>query len=163
MPHERARACKITGSYTGNEAAFAGQRAVVAMMLSDTKDPVKARHQMTTNASRAAQDVFRDHAQAMASGDLARIVSDYADDAVFITHAGVLHGKGGVHDAFVRIFEDLPDVRWDVHTRILEGDVLFLEWTAHAAGSRIADGVETFIARDGMIVVQTAHYTIRGA
>ena len=50
---------------------------------------------MTTNASRTAQDVFRDHAQAMASGDLARIVGDYADDAIFITHAGVLHGKDG--------------------------------------------------------------------
>jgi ketosteroid isomerase-like protein len=128
------------------------------MTLSDTKDPVKARHQMTTNASRTARDVFRDHAQAMASGDLARIVGDYADDAIFITHAGVLHGKDGVRDAFVKIFEDLPDARWDVHTRILEGDVLFLEWTAHAAGSRTADGVETFVARDGAIVVQTAHY-----
>jgi ketosteroid isomerase-like protein len=52
---------------------------------------------MTTHANRTAQDVFRDHAQAMASGDLARIVGAYADDAVFITHAGVLHGKGGVH------------------------------------------------------------------
>ena len=118
---------------------------------------------MTTNANRTAQDVFRDHAQAMASGDLARIVSDYADEAVFITHAGVLHGKEGVRDAFVKILKDLPEVRWDVHTRILEGDILFLEWTAHAASSRTADGVETFIARDGMIVVQTAHYTLRGA
>jgi ketosteroid isomerase-like protein len=133
------------------------------MTLSDTKDPANARHQMTTNADRTAQDVFRDHAQAMASGDLARIVSDYADDAVFITHAGVLHGKDGVRDAFAKIFEDLPDVRWEVHTRILEGDVLFLEWTAYAEGSRTADGVETFIARDGVIVVQTAHYTMRGA
>ena len=50
---------------------------------------------MTTNASRTARDVFRDHAQAMASGDLARIVGDYADDAIFNTHAGVLHGKDG--------------------------------------------------------------------
>jgi ketosteroid isomerase-like protein len=48
---------------------------------------------MPTNTNRTAQDVFHDHAQAMASGDLARIVSDYADDAVFITHAGVLHDR----------------------------------------------------------------------
>jgi hypothetical protein len=68
-----------------------------------------------------------------------------------------------VREAFVKIFEDLPEVRWDVRTRILEGDVLFLEWTAHAAGSRTADGVETFMARDGVIALQTAHYTMRGA
>lgn len=54
---------------------------MAAVSLGDTKGPVKARHQMTTNANRTAQDVFRDHAQAMASGDLARIVGDYADDA----------------------------------------------------------------------------------
>ena len=117
---------------------------------------------MTTNASRAAQDVFRDHAQAMVSQDLDRIVSDYADDAVFITGGGVLRGRDGVREAFAKIFEDLRDARWEVHTRSLEGDVLVLEWTAHAAGSRTADGVETFIARDGTIVAQTAHYTMRG-
>jgi ketosteroid isomerase-like protein len=51
---------------------------------------------MAANANRTAQDVFRDHAQAMASGDLARIVDDYADDAVFISQGGVRHGKDGV-------------------------------------------------------------------
>jgi uncharacterized protein (TIGR02246 family) len=117
----------------------------------------------TTKTSRSAQEVFRDHAAAMVAGDLDRIVSDYADDAVFITSAGVLRGKDGVRQAFTKVFADLPDARFDVHTRILEGDVLFLEWSATATGSRADDGIETFLVRDGEIVVQTAHYTAQPA
>ena len=118
---------------------------------------------MTTQTGRSAQEVFRHHAEAMVARDLDVIVSDYAEDAVFITHDGVRRGKDGVRDAFTKVFEELPDVRFEVHTRFLEGDVLFLEWTANATGSRAENGVETFLVRDGEIVVQTAHYTVRPA
>jgi predicted SnoaL-like aldol condensation-catalyzing enzyme len=72
----------------------------------------------------------------------------------------VLRGKDGVREAFTRIFKDLPDVRFDLHTRVLEGDFLFLEWAATAAGARADDGVETLVVREGEIVLQTAHYTV---
>jgi uncharacterized protein (TIGR02246 family) len=116
---------------------------------------------MTTNATRTAQEVFKDHHEAMAAGDLDAIVGDYADDALFITRERVLRGKDGVREAFTRIFEDLPDVRFDVHTRVLEGDFLFLEWAATATGAPADDGVETLVVRDGEIVLQTAHYTVQ--
>lgn len=114
---------------------------------------------MTTRAGRTAQDVFKHHAQAMVAGDMDDIVSDYADDALFITNAGVLHGRGGVRQGFTKIFAELPQARFDVRTRILEGDVLSLEWAATGTGSRADDGVETFLVRDGQIVLQTVHYT----
>jgi len=75
----------------------------------------------------------------------------------------VLRGKDGVREGFTKVLGDLPDARWNVHTRILEGDVLFLEWTAQSATSRAEDGVETFLVRDGEIVVQTVHYTVQPA
>jgi hypothetical protein len=53
----------------------------------------------------------------------------------------------------------LPNPRFDVRTRILEGDVLFLEWSAISAASCADDGVETILVRDGEIVLQTVHYT----
>jgi ketosteroid isomerase-like protein len=115
---------------------------------------------MTTKGSRTAQEVFQDHARAIAAGDLDGIVGDYSEDAMFITHAGVLHGKDGVREGFTRLFGDLPDPKFDVHTRILEGDVLFLEWTAEARGARGEQGVETFLVRQGEIVLQTVHYVV---
>ena len=40
-------------------------------------------------------------------------------------------------------------------------DVLFLEWAADAARTRVEDGIDTFVFRDGMIRVQTLRYTLQ--
>jgi hypothetical protein len=76
-------------------------------------------------------------------------------------HAAVLHGKDGLREGFTKVFGDLPDPQRSVHTRILEGDALFLEWSAESATSQADDGVETFLVRDGEIVLQTVHYTVQ--
>ena len=47
---------------------------------------------MATKASRSARDAFQHHAEVMIAGD-PEGVSDYAEDAGFITQAGVLRGK----------------------------------------------------------------------
>jgi ketosteroid isomerase-like protein len=117
---------------------------------------VTTRSRTTT---RSPAEVYEQHSLAMVAGELEHIVADYADDAIFITRAGVLRGKNGVRAGFTRLFEDLPNPRFDVRTRIFEGDVLFLEWSATSAASRADDGVETFVVRDGEIVLQTVHYT----
>jgi ketosteroid isomerase-like protein len=114
---------------------------------------------MATTGSRTPQEVFQHHAEVLIAGDLEGIVSDYSDDAVFITPAGVLRGRDGVREGFAKLLEDVPNAEWDVPTQIFEGDVLFIEWTAKAASSRVDDGVDTFIFRDGEIVLQTVRYT----
>ena len=111
--------------------------------------------------ARTPQEVFAHHAQALGAGDLEEIVADYSDDAVFISPAGVLRGKDGVRTAFTRLLADVPDARWDLKTQLYEGDVLFLEWTADAGATRVDDGIDTFVFRDGMIRVQTVRYTLQ--
>ena len=39
--------------------------------------------------------------------------------------------------------------------------VLFLEWAADAARTRVEDGIDTFVFRDGLIRVQTVRYTLQ--
>jgi hypothetical protein len=39
--------------------------------------------------------------------------------------------------------------------------VLFIEWSAIAANTRVDDGIDTFVFRDGEIVVQTVRYTVQ--
>jgi ketosteroid isomerase-like protein len=51
-------------------------------------------------AARTPQEVFRHHGEALGAGDLDGIVDDYADEAIFITPAGVERGKDGI-DTFV--------------------------------------------------------------
>jgi uncharacterized protein (TIGR02246 family) len=111
--------------------------------------------------ARSPQEVFAHHAQALGAGDLDEIVADYADDAVFITPAGVLRGKEGIRTAFTQLLADVPNAAWDLPTQIYDGDVLFLEWTADAGATKVDDGIDTFVFRDGQIAVQTVRYTVQ--
>lgn len=111
--------------------------------------------------TRTPEEVFAHHAQALGAGDLDGIVADYSDDAVFISPSGVKRGKAGVREAFVQLLADVPDAQWDLKTQIYEGDILFLEWTAVSASTRVDDGLDTFVFRDGEIRVQTVRYTLQ--
>jgi ketosteroid isomerase-like protein len=111
--------------------------------------------------SRTPQEVFAHHAEALGAGDLDAIVEDYSDDAVFITPAGVKRGQAGVREGFVQLLADVPNADWALPTLIFEGDALFLEWTATAAATKVEDGIDTFIFRDGQIVLQTVRYTVQ--
>jgi ketosteroid isomerase-like protein len=111
--------------------------------------------------ARTPQEVFAHHAMSLGAGDLDEIVADYADDAVFITPAGTLHGKDGVRAGFVQLLSDVPDAAWVLPTAIYEGDVLFLEWTADAGATFVEDGIDTFVFSDGLIRVQTVRYTLQ--
>ena len=42
-----------------------------------------------------------------------------------------------------------------------EDDILLLEWKATSAGSRVEDGIDTFVFRNGLIRVQTVRYTLQ--
>ena len=111
--------------------------------------------------TRTPQEVFQHHAQALGAGDLDEIVADYADDAVFITPGGVQRGKDGVRAGFTQLLADVPNAAWDLRTEIYEGDVLFLEWAADAAATRVEDGIDTFVFSDGLIRAQTVRYTVQ--
>jgi SnoaL-like domain len=112
--------------------------------------------------TRTPQEVFAHHGPALGSADLDEIVTDFADDATVITPTGARHGKDGVREAFAQLLADLPDADWHLKKETFADDVLLLEWTADSAESRVADGVDTFVFRDGRIQVQTVHYTLQG-
>jgi len=116
-----------------------------------------------TATTRTPQEVFQHHAEVLVAGDLEGIVSDYADDAVFITPSGTLHGKDGVREGFTKLLADVPDAEWAVPTQIFEGDVLFIEWSATSASAKAEDGIDTFVFEDGLIRAQTVRYTLQRA
>jgi hypothetical protein len=113
--------------------------------------------------ARTPQEVFQHHAETLIAGDLEGIVSDYADDAVFITPDGVRRGKGGVREGYVKLLADVPDAQWEVPTQVFEDDLLFIEWKATSTNTRVVDGVDTFLFRDGLIRAQTVRYTVISA
>jgi ketosteroid isomerase-like protein len=112
-------------------------------------------------STRTPQEVFQHHAETLIAGDLEGVVSDYADDAVILSPGGVKKGKAGVRETFIKLLDDLPSAKWEVPTVLFEGDILFLEWKAHAEKTYADDGVDTFLFRDGKIQAQTVRYTLK--
>lgn len=110
--------------------------------------------------ARSPQEVFAHHAEALGAEDLDAIVSDYTDDALFITPSGVRRGKDGVRAGFTQLLSDLPNAAWQLPTQLFEEDILLLEWSADATTNRVEDGIDTFVFRDGLIRVQTVRYTL---
>jgi len=113
---------------------------------------------MTT---RTPKEVFQHHAQALGGEDLEGIVSDYSEDAFFITPAGILRGKSGIRQAFTKLLSDVPKAKWNLKTQLYESDILFLEWEADSAKTKVTDGIDTFVFKDGLIRVQTVRYTLQ--
>jgi hypothetical protein len=109
--------------------------------------------------SRTPQEIFQHHVEALGAEDLDGIVSDYADDAVFITPDGVRRGKAGVREGFEKLIGDIPSASWELPTMIFEDDVLLLEWKAQSEKATVEDGIDTFVFADGQIRVQTVRYT----
>ena len=110
--------------------------------------------------ARTPQEIFDHHVQALGAEDLDGIVSDYADDAIFVTPDGVLRGKDGVRQGFVKLIGDVPGAQWELPTMIFEDDIMLLEWEAESENVRVEDGIDTFVFRDGLIRVQTVRYTL---
>jgi hypothetical protein len=111
--------------------------------------------------ARTPQQIFQHHAEALGAEDLDAVVADYGDDAVFMTPAGVQRGKDGIRRAFAKLFSEIPKAKWKLPTELYENDVLLLEWTADSAETMIADGIDTFVFKDGFIRAQTVRYTLQ--
>jgi hypothetical protein len=115
---------------------------------------------MESSSGRTPQEVFQHHGEVLMAEDLDGIVSDYTEDALFITPDGVLKGKDGVRQGFEKLLGDLPGASWELPTQIFEEDILLLEWKAESENVKADDGIDTFVFRDGLIRVQTVRYTL---
>jgi hypothetical protein len=109
---------------------------------------------------RTPQEVFQHHGQVLGAGDIDGIVSDYSEDAIFISPDGILRGKDGIRQAFVKLVGDVPNAQWELKT-VFADDILLLEWAAVSAHTKVEDGIDTFVFRDGLIRVQTVRYTLQ--
>jgi ketosteroid isomerase-like protein len=112
--------------------------------------------------ARTPQQIFQHHAGALVAGDMDQFMSDYGDDSVLITAGGAVHGKSQIRDAFNGVLELLPNPAWDLHTRIFEGNVLFLGWKVASDTYRM-EGVDTFVFGEDGIRVHTVHFVVEQA
>jgi hypothetical protein len=55
----------------------------------------------------------------------------------------------------------LPNARFEILCEIVEGPYAFLLWRAEADGCEAVDGADSFVIRDGQIVMQSVFYRLK--
>jgi hypothetical protein len=117
---------------------------------------------MSGTNMRSTQEVFDDH---LREGRVGSVEDDlprnYAEDVAVLTGHGIYRGHDGVRHLAQLLREELPDAMFEYHTTLVDGEIAFLEWTAHSDVAQVADGADSFLIRDGRILVQTIHYTVK--
>ena len=110
---------------------------------------------------RSAAEVFDDHLRLRQEGDLDNdLARNYAEDVVLLTGFGVFRGHDGVRSAAARLRRQVPGSRYAYRVRLVEGELAFLEWGAISDRTRVEDGADSYLIRDGRIRAQTIHYTV---
>ena len=105
------------------------------------------------------------------SHDLERIMSHFADDAVFESPRGPeawgqrFVGKDQIRAAFAGRFSGIPDVRYRDGAHFVDGDRGASEWTLSGTttdGERIeVRGCDLWTFREGKIVKKDSYWKIR--
>ena len=108
-------------------------------------------------------EVLDHHLAAFGAADVDEVMIDYADEAVLYTPDGPVRGAAAIREVFTKIFADVfPRVgsTLEMRQRFAEGDVAYIVWSAETPTARVPIGTDTFVVRNGKIVVHTfaAHF-----
>ena len=106
-------------------------------------------------SSASTTTVLEHHLQAVGEGNLDEIMADYAADAILYTPNGPLRGTAAIREFFIALPGILPPGVWENFKMVrqdVDGEVAYIVW---ASGSAVPLGTDTFVVRNGQIVVQT--------
>jgi ketosteroid isomerase-like protein len=103
------------------------------------------------------KDVLQNHLEAFGQGDMNRILSDYASDAVLFTNDETLKGVDALRRLFERLTDEFgkPGATFNMQRQVVEGDYAYIVWTAETADNVYELATDTFVIRNGKIVAQS--------
>ena len=105
----------------------------------------------------SAKDVVDHHLKSLGEGDLEGILSDYAPGAVLFTPEGPLRGIDAIRPLFQAMLTEFgkPGAAFSLKQQFTEGDYAYILWTAETADNVYELGTDTFVIREGKIVIQS--------
>jgi hypothetical protein len=115
-----------------------------------------------SQSHRTTKEVFEDHLQKRLAGDLEDdIRNNYAADVVMLTHRGVFRGAEGVRNCAAELARSLggSDYRYD--KKLIDGGFAYLVWRGFNGDKHVCDGADSYAIREGKIIMQTIHYTVK--
>ena len=110
---------------------------------------------MSQDTTKQTEATLSHHLQAFAEGDLNAILSDYVEESVLYTPDGPTRGLSQIRGFFSGVLENAPPgfmENFEMVRQDVAGELAYIVWKS---GSVVPLGTDTFIVRNGKIVVQT--------
>ena len=105
---------------------------------------------------RSTPEVLEHHLKCFAGRDLDGLMADYSADALFFSADGVVRGHRAIRGVFEKLFAEFakPGASLASKLRAVEGDYVFLLWTAETPDNSYELASDTFVIREGRIQMQ---------
>ena len=111
--------------------------------------------------TRSTGQVFQDHLRRRAEGRLLEdLDEDYAEDVVLLCEHEPTIGRDAVRESAERLQLQLPRGSFQYVSRHVHGEYAFLRWRAESDDTVLENGADTFVIRNGRIVMQSVYYTV---
>jgi hypothetical protein len=111
---------------------------------------------------RSPREVFEDHLDLAQNGDLEKdLERNYSPDSVLLTNYGVFHGREGMKEAAELLKKQLPGGNYNYELKLCHEEMCFLHWTGKSDVSVIPDGADSYLIKNGKIMVQTIYYSVQ--
>ena len=103
------------------------------------------------------KDVVDNLSKCLGEGDLRGILSDYAPGTVLFTPDGPLAGEEAIKPLFQAMIAEFgkPGAVFNMKQQSVRGDYAYILWTAETADNVYEMATDTFVVRDGKILVQS--------
>ncbi len=110
-----------------------------------------------TSVADQTEKTLLHHLQAFAEGDVDAVMSDYTEDSVLISPDGSMKGLDEIRQLFEKFLAEIvpPGSAFEMLQQVIEGEVAYIFWSAESSNYNIPLGTDTFVIRDGKIVIQT--------
>lgn len=111
----------------------------------------------------STKEVLERHLKYFGDGDLEGLLSDYVPETVvfrpvgFGGAGGAAKGAAALRSVFSIVLAEFakPDTRFEMRQKVIEGDYAYIVWEAETTRNVYELGSDTFIVKDGKIVLQS--------
>lgn len=105
----------------------------------------------------STNEILDRHLQSFAGYDVDGLLSDYSSAAVFFTPKSTLIGPNEIRPLFEDLVREFakPGCSFTMQQRQIQGDSAYIIWTAETADNSYEFATDTFLVREGKIVLQS--------
>jgi hypothetical protein len=119
--------------------------------------------QRTGGTIRDARAVMENHLWLRRRGRLEQdLEENYHPQVVVLSPRAVYRGHQGIRESAHLLWAAVADAGAYIYDRVLVADgFAMLEWRARTDEFYVADGVDSYVIEDGLLVGQTIHYRVQ--